>query len=39
MNGYKTVQISLPGDIDQTRKALHLIFTDYCKPDKPKLPF
>jgi hypothetical protein len=37
--GYRTAQISIPGDIDQTEKALHLIFTDHCKADKPKPPF
>ena len=39
VTGYKTAQISLPGDIDQTEMALHLIFTDHCKSDKPKSPF
>jgi len=29
----------LPGDIDQTRKALSIISTDYCKAEKPKMPF
>ena len=37
--GFKTAQIPLPGNIDQTEKALKLIFTTYCKTDKPKLPF
>jgi hypothetical protein len=37
--GYKTAQIPLPGNIDQTEKALHLIFTQYCKTDAPKAPF
>ena len=38
-NGYKSAQISLPGNIDQTERALHLIFTEHCKADKPKTPF
>jgi hypothetical protein len=37
--GLKSVHISLPGNIDQTEKALHLIFSEYCKPEKPKTPF
>jgi hypothetical protein len=37
--GYKSAQISLPGNVDQTQKALHLIFSDSCKADKPKTPF
>jgi hypothetical protein len=37
--GVKTTQIALPGDIDQTEKAIRLIFSDYCKKDKPRLPF
>jgi len=37
--GLKSVHISLPGDIAQTEKALHLIFNEYCKPEKPKTPF
>ncbi len=31
--GYKSAQISLPGNIDRTRKALDLI-AQRCKPDK-----
>lgn len=38
-NGYKSAQISLPGNIDQTKRALHLIFSDHCKADRPKTPF
>ena len=37
--GYRSAQIPLPGDIDQTQKALHIIFTDHCKAEKPKAPF
>ena len=37
--GFRTAHISLPGNIDQTDKALHLIFEQYCKPDKPRSPF
>jgi hypothetical protein len=36
--GFKSAQISLPGNIDQSEKALRLI-ADHCKPDKPKAPF
>jgi hypothetical protein len=36
--GYKSAQISLPGDIDQTRRALALI-SQRCKREKPKAPF
>jgi hypothetical protein len=37
--GYRSAQIPLPGDIDQTQKALRIIFTDHCKTEKPKAPF
>jgi hypothetical protein len=37
--GYRSAQIPLPGDIDQTQKALRLIFTDHCKTEKPKALF
>ena len=37
--GFKSAHISLPGNIDQTKKALRLIFAEYCKADKPKSPF
>jgi hypothetical protein len=37
--GFKSAHISLPGNIDETEKALHLIFAEHCKPDKPKSPF
>jgi hypothetical protein len=36
---YKSAQISLPGNIAQTEKALQLIFNEHCKADNPKLPF
>jgi hypothetical protein len=39
VNGYRSAQIPLPGDIDRTRKALALIAAR-CKPeDATKLPF
>ena len=39
VNGYKSAQIPLPGDIDQTKKALQII-AEHCKRnDAPKLPF
>jgi hypothetical protein len=37
--GFKSAHISLAGNIDETKKALHLIFAEHCKPDKPKSPF
>jgi hypothetical protein len=37
--GFKTAQIALPGQIDQTERALKLIFNDHCRAEKPKLPF
>ena len=36
---YRSAQISLPGDLDLTQRALRIIFSDYCKPEKPKTPF
>ena len=35
----RSAHISLPGDIDQTEKALKLVFAEHCKPDKPLSPF
>ena len=35
----RSAQISLPGDIDQTQKALRIIFTGHCKAEKPHTPF
>ena len=35
---YKSAQIPLPGNIDQTQKALQII-TKQCKSDQPKSPF
>ncbi|MFZ1882740.1 MAG: hypothetical protein WAU53_03850 [Rhodoplanes sp.] len=37
--GLRSVHISLPGNIDQTEKALKLVFARYCKPDKLKSLF
>jgi len=37
--GFKSAHISLPGNIDQTKRALRLIFAEYCKAEKPKSPF
>ena len=36
--GYRSAQIPLPGDIDQTQKALRIV-TEHCKAEKPKAPF
>jgi hypothetical protein len=38
VQGYKSAQISLPGNIDQTQKALQII-ANYCKVDQQKSPF
>jgi hypothetical protein len=37
--GYKSAHIRLPGNIDQTQKALKIIFADYCKAEQQKAPF
>ena len=37
--GFKSAHISLPGNIDRTEKALALIFSEYCKVEKPRTPF
>ena len=39
IQGYRSAQIPLPGDIEQTRKALQIIFTDHCKLQRPQTPF
>ena len=39
VNGYKSAQIPLPGNIDQTKKALQLIAARCKTTDAPKLPF
>jgi hypothetical protein len=39
LNGYRSVQIPLPGDIDQTRKALTYIAAHCKQGDEQKLPF
>ena len=31
--------IPLPGNIERTEKALHLVFDGHCKADQPKSPF
>jgi hypothetical protein len=36
---YRSAQIPLLGDIDQTRKALDIIFGKFCKPQKTQSPF
>jgi hypothetical protein len=37
--GFRSAHIPLPGDIDQTEKALRLIFAEYCKAETRKSPF
>jgi hypothetical protein len=37
--GFRSAHIALPGDLDQTEKALALIFSQYCKVEKPRRPF
>jgi hypothetical protein len=39
VQGYRSAQIPLPGDVDQSRKALRIIFADRCKTENPKTPF
>jgi hypothetical protein len=36
LQGYRSAQIPLPGDIDQTQRAFRLIFSDFCKPQKSR---
>ncbi len=36
---YRSAQIPLPGEIEQTQRALKVIFSDYCKAQKPQTPF
>ena len=38
LHTYKSAQISLPGNIEQTQKALQII-ADHCKADQQKSPF
>ena len=37
--GFKSAHIALPGNIERTEKALHLVFDGHCKADQPKSPF
>jgi hypothetical protein len=37
--GFRSAHISLPGNPDQTEKALALIFSEYCKVERPRSPF
>ena len=37
--GFRSAHISLPGDPDQTEKALALIFSQYCKVERQRSPF
>ena len=37
--GFKSAHIALPGNIERTEKALHLVFSEHCKADQPRLPF
>jgi hypothetical protein len=37
--GFRSAHISLPGDPDQTDKAFQLIFSQYCKAERPRSPF
>jgi hypothetical protein len=39
IQGYRTANIRLPGNIDQTRRALAVIYKDRCKAEQPKTPF
>jgi hypothetical protein len=37
--GFRSAHIALPGDPEQTEKALALIFSQYCKVEKARRPF
>ena len=37
--GFRSAHIPLPGDPEPTEKALALIFSQYCKAEKPRSPF
>ena len=37
--GFRSAHIALPGDPDQTEKALAFIFSQYCKVEKSRRPF
>jgi hypothetical protein len=37
--GFRSAHIALPGDPDQTERALALIFSHYCKVEKSRGPF
>jgi len=37
--GFRSAHIPLPGDPEQTEKALALIFSQYCKAERPRSPF
>lgn len=39
LHGYKSAQIPLPGNIEQTRRAFQLIFGQYCKPENSSNQF
>jgi len=39
VQGFKSAHISLPGNFDQTQKALRIIFAEQCRKDKEKGPF
>jgi hypothetical protein len=38
LSGNRSAQIPLPGDFDQTQKALRIVF-GRCSAEKPKAPF
>ena len=39
VESFRSAQISLPGNFEQTQKALDIIFSDHCKMVQPKNPF
>jgi hypothetical protein len=39
IQGFKSAQISLPGNIERTQKAIQFIYAERCKTDQPKTPF
>jgi hypothetical protein len=37
--GFRSAHIPLPGNIEQTERAIALIYSRYCKQENPKPPF
>jgi hypothetical protein len=39
LQAYRSAEIPLPGEIDQSQKALKIIFSQFCQSEKQKAPF